>query len=194
MNSVDTTNSVADAVAEMKAFAAAQLQTIAPPTNRDEQWQNTQIQNRLNGQSIVSSEQNYAPFILPFETQHISTKNSKTIDITSEQAGVTILPISTISENNWQKIKPYFNQSAKATNYFDQANTANFEDALIILIEKNTIVNNPIFIDNILENQTNNFSRLFVFAEKNTAVTFIENQTNSHQGIGNFFTEIIGKH
>lgn len=192
-------------LSELRDHAAVRVGEQAFPTTRDEEWRFTDLSPLL--QVVVESAagrtvslEAIAPFTLP-EAEH-----SRLVFVDGvyapELSAIANLPQTLVVGNlaglsvEWgDRLRPYLAKQSGAEELFTALNTAGLNDAAVILLPKNLVVDQPIhllFVSTADSAPRFSQPRCLVVAESNSAVTLVEEFISVGEGITftNTVTEI----
>ncbi len=190
---------------EIKESAKNWVRHSSLPTTRDEEWRFTDLsalkQINFNVDTINNVETRYIASlqheVLPeAENSRLVFVNgvyaSKLSAISGLPEGVTVTNLSNLPSAYTERVNEYFAQAEGALEVFTALNTAGMQDAAVIWVEKNVVVETPIHLvyatagDNPVISQP----RCLVVVEAGSEVTFVEEFIN-HRDAEN--TEEEGK-
>jgi Fe-S cluster assembly protein SufD len=180
---------------EIRDRADVQVQKLAIPTTRDEDWRFTdlsplrEIQFQTPG-IVEVTEAKIAAFILPeTDKSHlvcidgVYAPNLSNIEGLPE--GIYVGNLENLSDEKQDKLNRYLAQQCGNEEVFTALNSASFTDAAIVWVAKGTIVETPIqvlFISTLGDSPSISQPRCLVVAEANSSLTFIEQYASTTAG------------
>jgi len=192
---------------ELRDRASLWVNKLTIPTKRDEEWRFTDLSPllKVNFQQpqikVDLAESAIANFILPEAPIRLVFVNGTYAPQLSAVAdlpeGLVVSNLAQLPVTHRSKVSQYLAQKEGATEVFTVLNTAGLTDAAVVWVAKNTVVEAPIhllFLSVADESATITQSRCLVVAESGSAVTLIEEYTNTdEQGLyfSNAVTEIF---
>ena len=192
---------------ELRDRASLWVNKLTIPTRRDEEWRFTDLSPllKVNFQQpqikVDLAESAIANFILPEAPIRLVFVNGTYAPQLSAVAdlpeGLVVSNLAQLPVTHRSKVSQYLAQKEGATEVFTVLNTAGLTDAAVVWVAKNTVVEAPIhllFLSVADESATITQPRCLVVAESGSAVTLIEEYTNTdEQGLyfSNAVTEIF---
>jgi Fe-S cluster assembly protein SufD len=181
-------------VGELQQLAIARLATLAFPTTKDEEWKYTDVS--LLGRYRFASEDGIAHLIQEILAQYLAPEaqgnslvfvngryNAQFSNLSAVDQSLVVGNLASLGDRLLPKLRSHLAQHPDTTDYFASLNTACMEDAAIIYIPKDVVVNNPIQVlfisipealapspDTILVTQP----RCLVVAESHSNVTLLQ--------------------
>ncbi|BAZ10074.1 hypothetical protein NIES4071_18880 [Calothrix sp. NIES-4071] len=168
---------------EIKQRAANWVRHSTLPTNRDEEWRFTDLSKlkQINFKNVETRHvASLQPQILP------EAENSRLVFIngiyTPELSAVSNLPegilvtnLANLPEEYTAKTQQYLAQAEGALEVFTALNTAGMQDAAVIWVSKNVVVETPIHLVYITAGEgAISLPRCLVVAETGSQVSFVE--------------------
>ena len=198
---------IAALLQELRDRASLWVNKLTIPTKRDEEWRFTDLSPllKVNFQQpqikVDLAESAIANFILPEAPIRLVFVNGTYAPQLSAVAdlpeGLVVSNLAQLPVTHRSKVSQYLAQKEGATEVFTVLNTAGLTDAAVVWVAKNTVVEAPIhllFLSVADESATITQPRCLVVAESGSAVTLIEEYTNTdEQGLyfSNAVTEIF---
>ena len=198
---------IAALLQELRDRATLWVNKLTIPTKRDEEWRFTDLSPllKVNFQQpqikVDLAESAIANFILPEAPIRLVFVNGTYAPQLSAVAdlpeGLVVSNLAQLPVTHRSKVSQYLAQKEGATEVFTVLNTAGLTDAAVVWVAKNTVVEAPIhllFLSVADESATITQPRCLVVAESGSAVTLIEEYTNTdEQGLyfSNAVTEIF---
>ena len=198
---------IAALLQELRDRASLWVNKLTIPTKRDEEWRFTDLSPllKVNFQQpqikVDLAESAIANFILPEAPIRLVFVNGTYAPQLSAVAdlpeGLVVSNLAQLPVTHRSKVGQYLAQKEGATEVFTVLNTAGLTDAAVVWVAKNTVVEAPIhllFLSVADESATITQPRCLVVAESGSAVTLIEEYTNTdEQGLyfSNAVTEIF---
>ena len=192
---------------ELRDRASLWVNKLTIPTKRDEEWRFTDLSPllKVNFQQpqikVDLAESAIANFILPEAPIRLVFVNGTYAPQLSAVAdlpeGLVVSNLAQLPVTHRSKVSQYLAQKEGATEVFTVLNTAALTDAAVVWVAKNTVVEAPIhllFLSVADESATITQPRCLVVAESGSAVTLVEEYTNTEeQGLyfSNAVTEIF---
>lgn len=190
---------------EIKESAKNWVRHSTLPTTRDEEWRftdlsalkqvnfNVDMPNVETRYNIASLQHDVFP---EAENSRLVFVNgvyvSELSAISGLPEGVTVTNLSNLHSAYTERVKEYFAQAEGALEVFTALNTAGMQDAAVIWVAKNVIVETPIHLVYVTagDNPVISQPRCLVVVEAGSEVTFVEEFIN-HRDTEN--TESEGK-
>ena len=198
---------IAALLQELRDRASLWVNKLTIPTKRDEEWRFTDLSPllKVNFQQpqikVDLAESAIANFILPEAPIRLVFINGTYAPQLSAVAdlpeGLVVSNLAQLPVTHRSKVSQYLAQKEGATEVFTVLNTAGLTDAAVVWVAKNTVVEAPIhllFLSVADESATITQPRCLVVAESGSAVTLVEEYTNTdEQGLyfSNAVTEIF---
>jgi Fe-S cluster assembly protein SufD len=198
---------IAALLQELRDRASLWVNKLTIPTKRDEEWRFTDLSPllKVNFQQpqikVDLAESAIANFILPEAPIRLVFVNGTYAPQLSAVAdlpeGLVVSNLAQLPVTHRSKVSQYLAQKEGATEVFTVLNTAGLTDAAVVWVAKNTVVEAPIhllFLSVADESATITQPRCLVVAESGSAVTLVEEYTNTdEQGLyfSNAVTEIF---
>ena len=198
---------IAALLQELRDRASLWVNKLTIPTKRDEEWRFTDLSPllKVNFQQpqikVDLAESAIANFILPEAPIRLVFVNGTYAPQLSAVAdlpeGLVVSNLAQLPVTHRSKVGQYLAQKEGATEVFTVLNTAGLTDAAVVWVAKNTVVEAPIhllFLSVADESATITQPRCLVVAESGSAVTLVEEYTNTdEQGLyfSNAVTEIF---
>ncbi|MDJ0843255.1 Fe-S cluster assembly protein SufD [Crocosphaera sp.] len=202
-----------DYLQTLRKNAVAQVKELTLPSKKDEEWRFTDLSAlyQLEFKTVTPqtvTQETVDNFILPeAKESYVVFVNGQYV---SELSNVSALPqdvyvgnLSHVSDAQKGKIVKYLGQSEGEKDTFTALNTAGFQDAAVIWINKNTVVESPIQVLFLaVGNNTASLlqPRTLMIAETGSSATFIEyygtvtehcsDEEQNHPYLTNSVTEI----
>lgn len=191
---------------EIKQRAANSVRHSILPTNRDEEWRFTdlsklkQINFKNNDVETLHVTSLRQPQILP------EAQNSRLVFINgvyaSELSAVSGLPegilvtnLANLAEEYIVKAQEYLAQAEGALEVFTALNTAGMQDAAVIWVSKNVVVETPIHLVYITAGESAiSLPRCLVVADTASQVSFVEEYVTGKMPVsqeGSYFTNAV---
>jgi Fe-S cluster assembly protein SufD len=169
---------------EIKQRAANWVRHSTLPTNRDEEWRFTDLSklkqskfNNVETRHVASLPQ---PQILPeAENSRLVFINGayepKLSSVSNLPPGILVTNLANLPEEYIAKAQEYLAQAEGALEVFTALNTAGMQDAAVIWVSKNTVVETPIHLVYITAGEgAISLPRCLVVAETGSQVSFVE--------------------
>src|SRR4028118_267421 len=198
---------IAGLLGELRDRATLWVNKLTIPTKRDEEWRFTDLSPLLQinfqkpeinvdlaesmADELTLPE---APIRLVFVNGVYAPQLSAVADLPE---GLVVSNLAQLPVTHRSKVSQYLAQKEGATEVFTVLNTAALTDAAVVWVAKNTVVEAPIhllFLSVADESATITQPRCLVVAESGSAVTLVEEYTNTdEQGLyfSNAVTEIF---
>lgn len=178
------TNFIAGETARAKALMYIQSNDF--PTSKTEEWRHTILKNLLQPEYQLANQNNSIETISDFLISELKSNvlvlvngilNKKHNQWFEKSDKIIVESLQSAKQNNSDIFEKYFDATNKFESIFDALNSAFASDGLFIKIPKNTILENPIHIVNIISaNHKSQFIQprnLFVI-EENAQAIFLE--------------------
>ena len=181
-----------DNLSEVRKSALASFKSLGLPSARHEEWKYTPIKTKLpetlrlaaGSGSQVASKLKYFNSIQGTKLVFINGHFSQESSVILEQSGLTV---GSLKENNSKHtglFSKYFNKATDISKEnFAALNTAFAQDGAFIYVQKNTVVESPVFVFHIYDTASVDVftqSRNLIVVEENADITIVEDFQNSN--------------
>ncbi len=189
---------------EIKQRAANSVRHSNLPTNRDEEWRFTDLSKlkQINFKNAVETPHiaSVQPQILP------ETQNSRLVFINGVYVpelsalsglpeGILVTNLANLPEEYTVKAQEYFAQAEGALEVFTALNTAGMQDAAVIWVSKNVVVETPVHLVYITAGESAiSLPRCLVVADTGSQVSFVEEYVTGKMPVpqeGSYFTNAV---
>jgi Fe-S cluster assembly protein SufD len=181
-----------DNLSAVRKIALESFRTLGLPSTRHEEWKYTHIKTKLpeslrlkvNVNSSVPEKLKYFNSIQGTKLVFINGRFSAESSVILHQSGLTVGSLKELSAEYSDIVAKYFNKATDISKEnFAALNTAFAQDGALIYLKKNTIVEAPVFIFHIYEQDSADVftqSRNLIVTEENADITIIEDFQNSN--------------
>jgi Fe-S cluster assembly protein SufD len=192
---------------EIQQRAANWVRHSALPTNRDEEWRFTDLSKlkqinftNVETRHVASNIASLQPTILP------EAENSRLVfvngvyspelsAVSGLPAGILVTNLSNLPDEYTVKAQEYLAQAEGALEVFTALNTAGMQDAAVIWVSKNAVVETPIHLVYITVGEgIISLPRCLVVAETGSQVSFVEEYVTGKMPVsqeGAYFTNAV---
>lgn len=192
-------------VQELRQRAVAQVQELAIPSMRDEEWRFTNLSELMAidfQSSPVAAPQSVEAWEIPeAATSRLVFVNGQYVESLSSLTGLPSTLWAGTLEAALQdgaiapKLQPYLAKQPNGNEVFTALNTAGLSDAAVLVVPKNVAVDVPIhllFISTATDSPTFSQPRVLVVAEANSSLTLVEDYRSTSDAVSftNAVTEI----
>ena len=181
-----------DNLSEVRKSALASFKTLGLPSARHEEWKYTHIKTKLpetlllagSSMSQVTSKLKYFNSIKGTKLVFVNGNFSTDLSVIIEQSGLTVGSLRENNSKHSELFNKYFNKATDITKEnFAALNTAFAQDGAFIYVQKNTIVEAPVFVFHIYDTASADVftqSRNLIVVEEKADVTIVEDFQNSN--------------
>ncbi|OKH44486.1 Fe-S cluster assembly protein SufD [Calothrix sp. HK-06] len=188
---------------EIKQRAANSVRHSILPTNRDEEWRFTDLSKlkQINFKSVETELiRSLQPQIIP------EAQNSRLVFINGVYApelsaisglpeGILVTNLANLPEEYTVKAQEYLAQAEGALEVFTALNTAGMQDAAVIWVSKNVVVETPIHLVYITAGESAiSLPRCLVVADTGSQVSFVEEYVTGKMPVeqeSSYFTNAV---
>ncbi|GJD18998.1 FeS assembly protein SufD [Rivularia sp. IAM M-261] len=188
---------------DIKQRAANWVRHSTLPTNRDEEWRFTDLSKlkQINFKNVETRHvASLQPQILP------EAQNSRLVFVNGIYApelsavsglpeGILVTNLANLPEEYTVKSQEYLAQAEGALEVFTALNTAGMQDAAVIWVSKNVVVETPIYLVYITAGEgAISLPRCLVVAETGSQVSFVEEYVTGKMPVsqeGSYFTNAV---
>jgi len=181
-----------DTISEVRKSALASFKTLGLPSTRHEEWKYTHIKTKLpetlrlatGSGSQVATKLKYFNSIKGTKLVFINGSFSTDLSVITEQSGLTVGSLKENTSKHAAVFTKYFNKATDISKEnFAALNTAFAQDGAFIYVQKNTVVEAPVFVFHIYDSTSSDIftqSRNLIVVEENADVTIVEDFQNSN--------------
>ena len=181
-----------DNLSEVRKSALASFKTLGLPSARHEEWKYTHIKTKLpetlllagSSKSQATSKLKYFNSIKGTKLVFVNGNFSTDLSVIIEQSGLTVGSLRDNNSKHSTLFNKYFNKATDISKEnFAALNTAFAQDGAFIYVQKNTIVDAPVFVFHIYDTASADVftqSRNLIVVEENADITIVEDFQNSN--------------
>ena len=180
----------------LRSNAITQFEQLGFPTTRNEEWKYTNVTPILKHEFSAArafSKLEITPFTYPEskQSQLVFVNGIYAPELSNIEAIPTGVTISNLPEADQKLVSEYFASQAEYHNdAFTALNTAMANDGAFILIPRGKIVEAPIHLLFISENDVVSYPRILLVAEEGSIATIIESYISPNDD-GIYFTNAV---
>ena len=180
-------------LAALKLAAKSRFEEMGFPSREDEEWRFTDIRpiastNFVQPEKSSFNKESLIAYALEDTTQIVIVDGVVSAELSHNLSVIKGVKIDTLSSfsNNDNPVVPIGRYAGFEKNVFAAQNTANFEDCLLIQIQRNSIVEKPLhllYLSTSSGEPTASYPRTLVVCGEGSQATFIETWGQNGDGI-----------